>query len=90
MEIKVAFTTQLKAAIGKGEEEILLDEDATVRDAIEALAQSYPTQFAQMVFDRERGLLPSIVLCVNDQQVDDERKLRAGDTVTLLSAISGG
>lgn len=90
MEIKVAFTTQLKAAIGKSEASLVLHDSATVRDAIEALVSSYPAEVALLVLNESQELLPSIVLCVNDQQVDDKWPLSDGDTVTLLSAISGG
>ena len=90
MEVKVAFTTQLKAAIGKSEESLSLSENASVRDAIETLSKSYPSEFARLVLNDNHELLPSILLCVNDQQVDNGKTLSDGDTLTLLSAISGG
>ena len=90
MEVKIAFTTQLKAAIGKNEQWLSLSDDASVRDAIEMVAKLHPVEFAQLVLDNSQELLPSILLCVNDQQVEGGETLSDGDTVTLLSAISGG
>ena len=92
MEVKVAFTTQLKATLGKGEASLSLESGSHVRDAISALAKRYPREFSQLVLDGQQRLLPSILLCVNDQQVEfsHEVPLADGDTLTLLSAISGG
>jgi|GEM_PF-6084497 len=89
MEVTVLFTTQLKAALGRSDQQVSLAENATVKDAIAALAQQHPDHFAKLVMvDGE--LLPSILLSVNDQQVDIDASLKQGDTLTLLSAISGG
>lgn len=92
MEVLVVFTTQLKAALGMGQQTLSLDEGSTVHRAIEALALQYPEEFSRLVLDEEQNVLPSIVACVNDQQVDLNRQepLHDGDTLTLLSAISGG
>ncbi len=92
MEILVIFTTQLKAALEIGQQTLSLDEGSTVRQAIEALASQYPEAFSRLVLDEEQNVLPSIMACVNDQHVDLNRlePLHDGDTLTLLSAISGG
>ncbi len=92
MEVLVIFTTQLKAALETGQHTLSLDEGSTVHQAIEALASQYPEAFSRLVLDEQQNLLPSIVVCVNDQHVDLDRlePLHDGDTLTLLSAISGG
>ena len=89
MQIKVSFTSQLKAALGKGDESITLPENATVQDAIDALSKSYVDEFQQFVVTDGR-LMPSILTSVNDQQVDCSAELQDGDNLILLSAISGG
>lgn len=89
MDVTVAFTTQLKAALGKPNHNITLDADATAQDAIDALSALHPEPFAQLVL-ADGQLIPSILLSVNDQQVDANAKLSDGDVLTLLSAISGG
>ena len=89
MQVTIAFTTQLKAALGRTEETVELPEGKTVIDAVTDLADRYPEQFAQFVLS-DGKLLPSILLSVNDQQVDADAKVKDGDTITLLSAISGG
>ncbi len=92
MKVLVIFTTQLKAALGIAQQTLSLNEGSTVHQAIEALASQYPDAFSRLVLDEEQNVLPSIVTCVNDQQVDLKRleALHDGDTLTLLSAISGG
>ena len=92
MEILVIFTTQLKAALEIGQQTLSLDEGSTVQQAMEALASQYPEEFSRLVLDAQQDVLPSIMACVNDQQVDLNRlePLHEGDTLTLLSAISGG
>ena len=89
MQVTIAFTTQLKAALGKSEETVDLPGGASVRDAVSALARQYPEQFLQFVMS-DGGLLPSILLSVNDRQVNADEEVQEGDTITLLSAISGG
>ena len=89
MNVTVAFTTQLKAAIGMSEQAITLPESATVGDALKHLATQHPQPFNDMVLS-DGELLPSILISVNDQQVDEKAALAEGDVLTLLSAISGG
>ena len=90
MEIKVVFTTQLKAALGTGSQSLSLGADATVRDAIAALGDEHRESFRTLVVAQGGELLPSILLSLNDQQVEPSERLSDGDTLTILSAISGG
>ncbi len=89
MEVTVTFTTQLKAALGVNEKVVTLNEGATVQGAIDALAAEHPEQFGALVLSGGK-LLPSILLSVNDAQVSIDSGVSDGDTITLLSAISGG
>ena len=89
MDVTVAFTTQLKAALGKSEQTITLDEGATVGQAIQALSAIYPDEFSRLVL-AGGTLMPSILLSVHDGQVPEDAEIFDGDTITLLSAISGG
>ena len=91
MDITAIFTAQLKAALKSGQQSLSLDEGATVKTAIQTLAAAHPDEFAQYVLQDDQ-LLPSMILCVNDRQVsfDHADALHHGDTLTLLSAISGG
>ena len=92
MEITVEFTTQLKAALGCGERAIQLDDHATVAAAVDQLASQLDAPTRELLVDGQGALLPSIIVCLNDQQVEraSESTLKDGDRLTLLSAISGG
>ena len=92
MIVKVQYTTQLKAAIGQAEESVDLSEDSTLADLLQTLAVRHEQPFHQLVLNNSGQLLPSILLCVDDQQVDLSEKcpLADGAVVTFLSAISGG
>jgi len=89
MEISVIYTTQLKAALGRSGDAVKIHEGSTVLDAVHKLATIEGAIFEQFVL-RDEKPLPSILVSVNDKQVDFDTKLVAGDQVTLLSAISGG
>ena len=89
MDVTVIFTTQLKAALGTSQQVVSLPANDTVRGAIDALAEQHPESFGKLVL-LDGQLLPSILLSVNDHQVDEHAKLQDGDALTLLSAISGG
>ena len=89
MQIHINYTTQLKAALGKDNEFIDLQDGATVQSAINHLAEVYPPEFADLVM-LDGKPLPSILFSVNDKQVSLDEPIHEGDTLTLLSAISGG
>ena len=92
MLVKIQYTTQLKAAIGFSEEEIQMPDGSTISDVIELLAHKHAEAFRQLVLDTSGQIYPSILLCVNDEQVDagDSQPIADGSVVTFLSAISGG
>ena len=92
MIIKVQYTTQLKAAIGVAEEAIELSDGSTLADLVQTLSVRHEQPFRQLVLSGSGQLLPSILLCVDDEQVEasDGRGLADGSVVTFLSAISGG
>jgi len=97
MKITVQYTTQLRTAMGRAEEVIETDaedseRDFTVQDLLLKLAASNAEHFERLVIDAQRQLLPNMLVTVNDQQVGSpsEHSLNDGDTVLLLSTISGG
>lgn len=89
MQVTVAFTTQLKAVLGKPQHVLRVEAGTTVHDAILTLSKKYAEPFSQLVL-HDGDLLPSILLSLNDEQVESTAQLSDGDVLTLLSAISGG
>lgn len=92
MQITVNYTTQLKAALGKPAEELDFDHPATVGDVLDRLRELHGEALQGLLYDAAGKLLPSVLVCVGDEQVSADRggELCERDTITLLSAISGG
>ena len=92
MKVNVHYTTQIKAAIDLAIEEVSLAEGATLADLVDQLIRQHGQPLRQLLLTEQDTLLPSIMLCVGDEQVDFGRlePLCDGDQITLLSAISGG
>lgn len=92
MTITVLFTTQLKASIGKSSDQVQFDGPVTVAEVLSALSGRYGADFRDLVLRENGEILPSILLCLGDEQIDPscDQALSDGDVLTLLSAISGG
>ena len=93
MNITAVYTTQLKASLGVASESLEVDDDdATVGTLITVLADRHGDDFTRYALDAQGSLLPSIILCIGDEQVasGSDAALTDGDSVTFLSAISGG
>ena len=92
MKITIHYTTQLKAALGNASEVLDVDRRATVVDVVSLLCDRHGDVLNGLLYDDEGQLLPSVLVCVGDEQVpiDDPAELQDGACVTLLSAISGG
>jgi molybdopterin converting factor small subunit len=92
MIVTVAYTAQLKAALDTAAEDIEIEPPVKVRDVLDVLRTRHAAAFESLVVDDQGRLLPSILLCLGDEQVavDHPDELSDGDTLTLLTAISGG
>ena len=92
MKITVVYTTQLKDQLGMASESLDVTPPCSIVEVVSQLARRHRDVFRKLVVDASDRPLPSIVLCVGDQQVefDESVELHDGETVTFLSAISGG
>jgi len=92
MQLNIIYTTQLKAALGIGTEQIDLAPPKTATDLLAALAEKHGPEFRRLALDSTGKPLASLLICVGDEQVSPTAPLtvKDGDTITILSAISGG
>ncbi len=92
MKVRVNYTTQLKAALGLSSQDIHVELPCTASQLIQQLGQQHGPAFQQLVQDEHGELLPSILLCVGNEQAsrDGALPLKEGDDITIVSAISGG
>jgi hypothetical protein len=92
MQLNIVYTTQLKAALGIGTEQADLVPPKTAADLLAALAEKHGPEFRRLALDAAGRPLASLLICVGDEQVAPTAPLqfKDGDTITILSAISGG
>ncbi|MEM9659843.1 MAG: MoaD/ThiS family protein [Planctomycetota bacterium] len=92
MEIRIGYLAQVAAAVGTTAEALELAGSPSAADALAELRAQRGSVLDDLVFDAEGGLLPSIIVCVNNRQIEspDQEPLSDGDEVFLFSAISGG
>jgi len=92
VKITVRYLAQAKEATGRASEEVELDGSATLQDLIVRLARQHGSAFARMALDGAGAPHPSLLIVIGDEQVrpGERRALAGGDTVTLMTPISGG
>ncbi len=81
MKIHVLLFASLTKEVGQGELELHLSDNATVGDAIAALATDYPP------ISRYRS---SLATAVNLDYVDSGHHLCDGDELAVIPPVSGG
>lgn len=91
MRIKIDLSRQLQEG-DSGVPQILdLPEGSTVSDALSKLAYETKSDFQPLLFDLKGNLKPTVLVCVNDQQIHNKQQpLQNGDLISLLMPISGG
>lgn len=94
MKLHVQYTAQLRAAIGRNEEEVELPDGSSLAELLVHLAANCgPGAEPHLLTDRQQ-VRPSLLLVVNDTAVSSSQAastmLRSGDKVILLPPIGGG
>lgn len=92
MRITVRYMAQVRRAAGVSSEQVEAAEACAVREFVRQIAARHGEPLRQLLVD-EAGLpQPAILLFVGDVHIaaGEDAPLRDGDTVTLLSPISGG
>jgi molybdopterin converting factor small subunit len=92
MRLTIIYTTQLKSALGIGSEAIDIPPPPTPAALLTTLAEMHGAEFRRLTLGASGQPLASLIVCVGDQQVPVAApvQLKDGDTITILSAISGG
>ena len=84
MKITVSYTAQARDAAGTASEPVELPDGATVKDLVAAVAGKHGESLGKIIDH------PSIIIVVGDEQAPTDRVLHDGDSITVLSPISGG
>jgi len=91
MRVKVQYLGLIRSKIGKKEEKIDLKEGASLSDLLNSLTETYGELLKNVLdFKRESVLDPTFIVTVNGVSHKPDAKLKEGDTVALMTLISGG
>ena len=92
MQVTVEYAAQLRQAAGTGREALDVDSGCTLADLVRHIAAVHGEPLAPLLIDPGGKLRRSLLLFVGDDQVRLETpvELQDGDSVTLLSPVSGG
>jgi len=81
LKIKILYFSSIKDKLKKSSDYFELQENSTVKDLIESIEKKYP-EISENI--------KNIMVAVNEEYADKERKLEEGDVVALIPPVSGG
>jgi molybdopterin converting factor small subunit len=90
MKIQVEYTAQLRDCVGAEIETVALEAGATLASLLQVLARKHGDAASALLLDAAGQPSPSVLCFVELEQVDGSRILSDGETVTLLTPVSGG
>lgn len=92
MQVTINLLGQLRHLAACDAVSLEIPDGATVAEAVFALGAEQGAAFLAIVSDEAGALRPSLMVLHNDMPIDKAvpPALRAGDEITLLTAISGG
>jgi molybdopterin converting factor small subunit len=89
MRITVRYLAQLKEAAGIATE-IVTSEERSTHGLLMSLGDHHGDALRRLLLDADGQPNATILVFVNDRQVEPGMELNDGDVVTLLSPIAGG
>jgi molybdopterin converting factor small subunit len=92
IKITIRYEAQTRRAVGLDEEIIEMTAPCRVSDCIQHLANVHPESLRPIIINSSGHIQPSLLIFLGDDQVirDDAQELSAGDTITIMTPISGG
>lgn len=91
MRVTVRFFALVKAAAGQARRELDLPDGAVVAEAVRS-AVGGNASLARLLIDENGEVTGSVLLFLGEDSVsiDDDRPLKEGDVIDIMSPISGG
>ena len=92
MQVTVDYSAQIKRAAGLSSERFELGPSGSLDDLAAAIAERHGDAIRDLLLDGAGAVRKSILMFVGDDQVvaGSSRLLADGDTVTIMTPISGG
>jgi len=94
LRLKVRYFTTLRELAGTAEDQIDIEDDASLAELIEKVASEYGKAARDYLYPDSVQIDPSIYFLVNGRDAKTlsgtETKLKDGDTVAIIPPIGGG
>ena len=93
MQITIQYESQVRRAAGVTSETIEVpDGCCSIRDCIRTVAAAHEPELKPMLVNSDGEVQPTLLVFLNDIQIvrSSESMLSDGDTLTLMTPISGG
>ena len=95
MQVKVHYISLVKSYTNKSQDEITLNENATLAQLLDQIAETYGKQFTTEVYDPNiKEMKQTFVAMVNGIMMEQlqgmKTPLKNGDSVILMSLMTGG
>lgn len=91
MQVEVQYLGLIRSKTGKKSEKVELKEGALLSELLSKLVEVYGEAIKNLFADERRNVLdPSFIVTVNGKSIPMDAKLKEGDTVSLMTVISGG
>jgi len=95
MQVKVHYIGLIKSYTNTSQDEFTLSNSTLLSELLDKIAEDYGKQFMQEVYDpSKKEMTASFVVMVNgvlmDQLKGTNTPLKEGDTVILMSLMTGG
>ena len=93
MRVKVRVFTILRELIGKREEEVFVQDGASIREVLNLLSGRYGKEFSDYLFDGER-LKEHVQILINGTNMMTldgfETRLKDNSTLAVIPPVEGG
>ena len=91
MRIKVKYLGLIRSKTGKKGEEVKLKKDVFLLELLDKLVETYGKPLKDLFDVKEENILdPTFIVTVNGVSQALDTRLNEGDTVALMTLISGG
>ena len=92
MKMTLRYTSQLATAAGTSEEILEVADGLELVELLRNLSQRHGPEFSKFVVNDDGNPVPTLVVAVNDTQVDlrDDLSLKDESEVILITPMSGG
>jgi MoaD family protein len=94
MQIQIHYLSLVKSYTNKSQEDITLQQQAQLSDLLDKIAQTYGKPFTEVYDSNKKEMKQTFVAMINgvlmDQLAGVKTELKDGDSVILMSLMTGG